>query len=75
MTKMNWDKANQYDRYRRHRPRRPIGKSPRATDKQILVIWKHRMVESIPADLTISGAREINSAFAAKNWAKTDEPA
>jgi len=70
MTKMNWDKAKQYDRFRKHRTERPVGRSPRATDKQILVIYKHKMMESIPTDLTVSGAKEIISAFAAKHWSK-----
>lgn len=71
MARMNWEKANRRDRMRRYEFSGEATRLPKpATDKQILTIYKHKMVEFIPTDLTLSDAKEIISAYAEVHWKK-----
>ena len=72
MTRMNWEKARQRDQMRRFgsepiRKKQFQVKPKRATDKQIALIFKHKMVDSIRTDMSIDDATIIISAFAEKN--------
>lgn len=70
MARMNWEKANQRDRMRRYEfSGEKINRAPKlATDKQVLTIFKYKMLESIPTDMTLEFARSVIAAYAAEHW-------
>lgn len=68
MTKMNWEKARQRDRYRGNSVSLESNNEKRATEKQILTIFKNKMVDSISTEMTVLEAQVIISAYAEKYW-------
>lgn len=66
MTKMNWEKAKQRDRMRRTggEPKYDISSPKRASEKQVAIIFRHKMLEFIPTEMSMDDARAIISAFA-----------
>ena len=68
MTRMNWEKAKQRDRYRGNSVKFESSTEKRATEKQILTIFKNKMVESISTEMTVLEAQLIISAYAAEHW-------
>lgn len=70
MTRMNWDKVRRQEMVRRHGSEHKsyeFKKEKRATDKQIVLIFKHKMMVDIPTELTLSEATAIISRFAQEN--------
>lgn len=67
MARMNWEKANRRDHMRRYSDTE-IREPKRATDKQILTIYKYKMVDSISTEMTLLEAKGIISDYAAKHW-------
>lgn len=70
MTKMNWEKARQRDRFSGHSVKLESNNEKRATEKQIMTIFKNKMVDSISTEMTVLEAQLIISAYADKHWKK-----